>query len=77
MNSKTTIQNTTTRKTMTVTGKHMELLIELLIYHLTNSRYGMSIKKELFTTIIESIKKQNMAGDYWIKEFIDTPNVFI
>ena len=58
-----------------VTGKHKELLVELLIYHLTNSRYGMSIKEELFTTIIEAIKKRNMACDYWVKEFIDAPTV--
>jgi hypothetical protein len=60
---------------MKVIGKHKEILIDLLIYHLANNRYDMSIKEELFTTIIESIKKQNMAGDYWIEVFIDTPNV--
>jgi hypothetical protein len=58
-----------------VIGKHKELLIELLIYHLTNSRYGVSIKEEFLTTMIKDIKKQNMAGDYWMKEFIDAPNV--
>ena len=60
---------------MKVIGKHKELLIELLIYHLTNSRYGMSIKEEFLTTMIKDIKKQNMAGDYWMKEFIDAPNI--
>jgi len=77
MNRKTTntIQNTTTRKTMTVTGKHRELLIELLIYYLRNSRYG--IKQEFFTGVIKDIKKQNSDGNFWIKEFIETPNVFI
>ena len=60
---------------MKVIGKHKELLIELLIYHLTNSRYGVSIKEEFLTTMIKDIKKQNMAGDYWMKEFIDAPNV--
>jgi hypothetical protein len=59
---------------MTVTGKHKEILVELLIYHLTNSRYGMN--EEFLTTIIESIKKQNMAGDYWMNEFIDRPNAY-
>jgi hypothetical protein len=52
-----------------VTGKHRELLIELLMYYLANSRLGL--KEESFTPIIENIRKQNMAGDWWIKEFID------
>ena len=59
---------------MTVTGKHKEILVELLMYYLANSRYGMN--EEFLTTTIEAIKKRNMAGDYWIKEFIDAPNVF-
>ena len=54
---------------MVVTGKHRELLIELLMYYLANSRYGL--KEESFTPMIENIRKQNMAGDWWIKEFID------
>ena len=76
MNRKTTntIQNTTTGTIMTVTGKHKEILIELLMYYLANSRYGMN--EEFLTTTIEDIKKRNMASDYWIKEFIDAPNVF-
>ena len=69
MNRKTTIQNAPTRKTMTVTGKHKEILVELLMYYLANSRYGMN--EEFLTTTIEDIKKRNMAGDYWLKEFID------
>jgi len=56
-----------------VTGKHKEILIELLMYYLANSRYGMN--EEFLTTTIEAIKKRNMAGDYWVKEFIDAPNV--
>jgi hypothetical protein len=58
---------------MTVTGKHKEILIELLMYYLANSRYGMN--EESFTPMIEDIKKRNMASDYWVKEFIDAPNV--
>ena len=54
---------------MTVTGKHKEILVELLMYYLANSRYGMN--EESFTLMIEDIKKRNMAGDYWVKEFID------
>ena len=39
------------------------------MYYLANSRYGL--KEESFTPMIENIRKQNMAGDWWIKEFID------
>jgi len=56
-----------------VTGKHKEILIELLMYYLANSRYGMN--EEFLTTTIEAIKKRNMACDYWVKEFIDAPTV--
>ena len=58
---------------MTVTGKHKEILVELLMYYLANSRYGMN--EESLTTTIEDIKKRNMASDYWVKEFIDAPTV--
>ena len=54
---------------MVVIGKHRELLIELLMYYLANSRYGL--KEESFIPMIENIRKQNMTGDWWIKEFID------
>ena len=57
-----------------IKGKHKEILVELLMYYLANSRYGMN--EEFLTTTIEAIKKRNMASDYWIKEFIDAPNVF-
>ena len=60
---------------MVINGKHKEILIELLMYYLANSRYGMN--EESFTLMIEDIKKRNMAGDYWVKEFIDGTNVFI
>ena len=43
------------------------------MYYLANSRYGMN--EEFLTTTIEDIKKRNMASDYWVKEFIDAPNV--
>ena len=59
---------------MKVKGKHRELLVELLIYYLANSRYG--IKQEFFTGVIKDIKKQNSDGNFWIKEFIDASNVF-
>ena len=59
---------------MTVTGKHREILVELLIYHLVNSIYGMN--EEFLTTMINDIKKQNMGGDYWMNEFIDKPNAY-
>ena len=39
------------------------------MYYLANSRLGL--KEESFTPIIKNIRKQNMAGDWWIKEFID------
>jgi hypothetical protein len=58
---------------MKVKGKHKEILVELLMYYLANSRYGMN--EEFLTTTIEDIKKRNMASDYWVKEFIDAPNV--
>ena len=60
---------------MKVKGKHKEILVELLMYYLANSRYG--IKQEFFTGVIKDIKKQNNDGNFWIKEFIDAPNVFI
>ena len=52
-----------------VTGKHKEILIELLLYYVTSNGFFL-------TTTIEDIKKRNMASDYWVKEFIDAPNVF-
>jgi len=62
MNRKTTIQNTPTRKTMRVTGKHKELLIELLIHHLT--------KRKLFYEI-NNIKAQNEVGQWHINYYIN------
>jgi hypothetical protein len=49
---------------MTVTGKHKEILIELLIHHLANQYYN------------GNHEKVDMTGDYWVKQFIDTPNAY-
>ena len=48
---------------MTVTGKHKEILVELLIHYLAN-RYFNGNHKEI-----------NMASDYWVNKFIDAPTV--
>jgi hypothetical protein len=47
-----------------VTGKHKELLVELLIHHLANRYYN------------GNHEKVDMTGDYWVKQFIDTPNAY-
>jgi hypothetical protein len=49
---------------MTVTGKHKEILVEVLIHYLAN-RYYNGNHKEIY-----------MADDYWVKQFIDTPNAY-
>ena len=46
-----------------VTGKHKELLVELLIYHLTNRKF--------FTGAINNIKEQNNDGQWYINYYID------
>ena len=74
MNRKTTntIQNTPTRKTMTVTGKHRELLIELLLYYLNKNYPEMN-----YSSIIGSVKKRDAFGEHWIKHYIDNGNKHI
>jgi len=46
-----------------VTGKHKELLVELLIYHLTNRKF--------FTGAINNIKEQNNDGQWYINYYIN------
>ncbi len=53
---------------MKVTGKHRELLIELLIYYL---RSDDSMTNSFNESTIESIMEQNAAGDMWIEYYID------
>ena len=53
---------------MKVTGKHRELLIELLIYYL---RSDDSMANSFNESIIKSIIKQYSAGDMWIEYYID------
>jgi hypothetical protein len=56
-----------------VTGKHRELLIELLLYYL-DTQPNHSMIGKYYSSISDNIKKRNMASDYWVKEFIDAPN---
>ncbi len=72
MNRKTTIQNTTTRTIMTVTGKHREYLIELMLYYIGTQRKKHGIK---IGVDINDIIQENKLSDYWVKEFIDAPTV--
>jgi hypothetical protein len=46
-----------------VTGKHKEILIELLIYYLTNNRF--------FTGANKDIREQNTKGKEWIEYYIN------
>ena len=66
MNRKTTntIQNTPTRKTMTVTGKHRELLIELLIYYMNKDSHN-------HIQFSDIINEEDPMGRYWIDAYID------
>ena len=45
-----------------VTGKHKEILVELLMYHLTNRK---------FFTAINNIKEQNNDGRWYINYYIN------
>ena len=54
---------------MVINGKHKEILIELLIYHLVNSIYSMN--EEFFTGEINNIKEQNNDGQWYINYFIN------
>ena len=48
-----------------VTGKHKELLVELLMYHLTNRK---------FFTAINNIKEQNNDGRWYINYYLNGVN---
>ena len=48
-----------------VTGKHKEILIELLIHHLTKRKFYT----HAFT--INNIKEQNEAGQWYINYYIN------
>ena len=65
MNRKTTntIQNTPTRKTMTVTGKHRELLIKMLIYYLNKDNHDVKFAN--------FINEEDPTGRYFINAYID------
>jgi hypothetical protein len=54
---------------MVIKGKHREILIELLMYHLANSIYGMN--EEFFTGEINNIKEQNNDGQWYINYYIN------
>ena len=67
MNRKTTniIQNTTTGTTMTiVTGKHRELLIELLIYYKNKDNPNHIQLTDVFDD-------ENPSGRRWVSAYID------
>lgn len=67
MNRNTTIQNTPMRKT-TITGKHREYLIELMLYHIKTQQetYGISTGVS-----IDDVRQQNTMGNYWVTYYID------
>ena len=48
---------------MTVTGKHRELLIEMLIYYLNKDNHDVYFAK--------FINEENPTGRYWINAYID------
>jgi hypothetical protein len=50
-----------------VTGKHKELLIELLLYYLTNDNYLIPVHPRM----INNIKEQNTKGKEWIEYYIN------
>jgi hypothetical protein len=67
MNRKTTniIQNTTTGTTMTiVTGKHRELLIELLIYYKNKDNPN-------YIQLTDVFDDENPSGRRWVSAYID------
>jgi hypothetical protein len=47
---------------MTVTGKHKELLVELLLHYVTSNG---------FLNMGDDIKEQNRAGKEWIEYYIN------
>jgi hypothetical protein len=49
----------------TVTGKHKEILIELLIHYLTKRKFYTR------TGAINNIKEQNEAGQWYINYYIN------
>ena len=51
-----------------VTGKHRELLFELLLYYLDNMESDHTIMKR---NLINNIKAQNIDGKWYIKYYID------
>jgi hypothetical protein len=55
-----------------VTGKHREYLIELMLYYIGTQRKKHGIK---IGVDINDIIQENKLSDYWVKEFIDAPNV--
>lgn len=67
MNRNTTIQNTPTRKT-TITGKHREYLIELMLYYIRTQQETYGINTGVS---IDDIRQQNAMGNYWVTYYID------
>ena len=57
---------------MTVTGKHREYLIELMLYYIGTQRKKHGIK---IGVDINDIIQENKLSNYWVKEFIDAPTV--
>jgi hypothetical protein len=57
---------------MTVTGKHREYLIELMLYYIGTQRKKHGIK---IGVDINDIIQENKLSDYWVKKFIDAPTV--
>ena len=55
-----------------ITGKHREYLIELMLYYIGTQRKKHGIK---IGVDINDIIQENKLSDYWVKEFIDAPNV--
>ena len=54
-----------------VTGKHKEILIELLIYLVGKEINNNDDIKAYYKSIIASIKRQDSLGEYWIEYYID------
>jgi hypothetical protein len=58
---------------MTVTGKHKEILIELLIHYLTKRKFythtGAII--DIRQKMVNNIKAQNEAGQWYINYYIN------
>jgi hypothetical protein len=66
MNRKTTntIQNTPMGTTMTITGKHRELLIELLIYYKNKDNPN-------YIQLTDVFDDENPSGRRWVSAYID------